>query len=1011
MYDAYEALPILEKLPLQIESIAAYDEHLLVGTHQGHLLMYSVLQGASNVHLLRSNKYFAKKPIQQLAVVPEHQILISLSDYLVTVHDLTVFNFPVITSLTKSKGATYFTLDVKRQTSLTGEISVAVRLCVVVKKKLQLFYWKNREFRELGPDLALSDTPRGIGWCRETLCLGFKGEYCLLKLEGEQRELFPTGKQPEPLVCALQGDKFALGRDEQTIMIDIDGNPCTKYTLTWSERPLLLVEDSPYILGVLTSCIEIRAAEPRLLVQRLELPRARFMTPVISSNGQIYVASPSHVWCLHLVPVHLQLPRLLEDKHFQLAIQLANLSSEPQDIRTQQVQHIQSLYAFSLFQKHNFDESLQLFFKLATDPSYVIGLFPDLLPVEFRKKVEYPETVPILQGRDLDLAVLALIKYLTEVRNDLMSQNVKTGTNIMDVGSSLKLRRQLLEIVDTTLLKCYLLTNDALVASLLRLRDNHCHLAESERALKRHHKHAELIILYQTRGLHRKALELLKKHANSPEDFGSPLAHHDRTVQYLQHLGSEQVDLIFDFASWVIQSHPEDGLKIFIEDLPEVEELPRAKVYDFLYKNHRSLALSYLEHVVYEWQDSNALFHNALAVLYKDRILRLETQLQVDSSDPTLRCEYQDSKAKLRSFLEISRHCSPEAILVQFPYDCLFEERAILLGKVGRHEQALSIYTNILKDLPAAVDYCNVCYRSESSSNKEVYFYLLKLLLRPDDAVKIPGLAYPNEEPQQRQPDVERALETLDRYPSRIDPIKTLQILPASIPLLKLKRFLQRSLESFASQRRELQLLRGLLYAEHLQVHEQRIEYQNQKVVITESNICHVCKKRFGNQSPRGGGGRGAGGRGGSRGGFGGDRGGFGDRGGGRGRGGFGDRGGFGGRGRGGGGSRGRGGFGDRGGRGRGGRGGGGRGGMGGGKKVFVEPHRHAGVFIARGTEKIEYRVWNPFRSKLAAAILGGVDQIHMPPGSKVLYLGAASGTTVSHVSDIVGPVKFFTIL
>ena len=53
---------------------------------------------------------------------------------------------------------------------------------------------------------------------------------------------------------------------------------------------------------------------------------------------------------------------------------------------------------------------------------------------------------------------------------------------------------------------------------------------------------------------------------------------------------------------------------------------------------------------------------------------------------------------------------------------------------------------------------------------------------------------------------------------------------------------------------------------------------------------------------------------------------------------------------------------------------------------------------------KIEYRVWNPFRSKLAAAILGGVDDIFMGPGSKVLYLGAAAGTTVSHVSDIVGP-------
>jgi len=126
-------------------------------------------------------------------------------------------------------------------------------------------------------------------------------------------------------------------------------------------------------------------------------------------------------------------------------------------------------------------------------------------------------------------------------------------------------------------------------------------------------------------------------------------------------------------------------------------------------------------------------------------------------------------------------------------------------------------------------------------------------------------------------------------------------------------------------------------------------------------------------------------------------------------------------------------GFSPRGPRGRGGRGGGrgGRGGMGGGKKVIVEPHRHEGVFISRGKEdalctknmvlgesvygekriateetdigKLEYRVWNPFRSKLAAAILGGVDKIHIAPGKKVLYLGAASGTTVSHVADIVG--------
>ena len=99
----------------------------------------------------------------------------------------------------------------------------------------------------------------------------------------------------------------------------------------------------------------------------------------------------------------------------------------------------------------------------------------------------------------------------------------------------------------------------------------------------------------------------------------------------------------------------------------------------------------------------------------------------------------------------------------------------------------------------------------------------------------------------------------------------------------------------------------------------------------------------------------------------------------------------------------------------------------------MVETHRHDGIFIARGKEdalvtrnmvpgesvygekrisvegvdgadKVEYRVWNPFRSKIAAAVLAGVDKIFIKPGAKVLYLGAASGTSVSHVSDIVGP-------
>ncbi len=53
--------------------------------------------------------------------------------------------------------------------------------------------------------------------------------------------------------------------------------------------------------------------------------------------------------------------------------------------------------------------------------------------------------------------------------------------------------------------------------------------------------------------------------------------------------------------------------------------------------------------------------------------------------------------------------------------------------------------------------------------------------------------------------------------------------------------------------------------------------------------------------------------------------------------------------------------------------------------------------------EGAEYRVWDAFRSKLAAAILKGLSTVPIKPGHRVLYLGAASGTTASHVSDIIG--------
>ncbi|MFA5105399.1 MAG: fibrillarin-like rRNA/tRNA 2'-O-methyltransferase [Candidatus Micrarchaeia archaeon] len=50
-----------------------------------------------------------------------------------------------------------------------------------------------------------------------------------------------------------------------------------------------------------------------------------------------------------------------------------------------------------------------------------------------------------------------------------------------------------------------------------------------------------------------------------------------------------------------------------------------------------------------------------------------------------------------------------------------------------------------------------------------------------------------------------------------------------------------------------------------------------------------------------------------------------------------------------------------------------------------------------------EYRIWDLYRSKLAGAIKKGLAGLEIVPGAKVLYLGAATGTTASHVADVVG--------
>ena len=112
--------------------------------------------------------------------------------------------------------------------------------------------------------------------------------------------------------------------------------------------------------------------------------------------------------------------------------------------KQQKVRSIQVLYAMELFDNKQYVQSIREFNKVKTDPSEVIKLFPEL-------DSEDKEKAKKLSGKDLQNALIALIEYLKELK-------AKIGNNERDEqDGNPSTQTEQLELIDTTLLKSYLL--------------------------------------------------------------------------------------------------------------------------------------------------------------------------------------------------------------------------------------------------------------------------------------------------------------------------------------------------------------------------------------------------------------------------------------------------------------------------------------------------------------------------------------------------------------------------
>ncbi|TDL20794.1 hypothetical protein BD410DRAFT_750406 [Rickenella mellea] len=369
------------------------------------------------------------------------------------------------------------------------------------------------------------------------------------------------------------------------------------------------------------------------------------------------------------------------------------------------------------------------------------------------------------------------------------------------------------QIIDTALFKAYLLTHPGLLGPLCRI-DNWCEVSEVEEVLQVREKFAELIFLYNGKKMHGKALALLKRLSEKESDKEDRLR---PTVTYLQKLGPEYLDQIFESSRWVFEQDPDLGFEIFTS---EQVELPRSAVTDFLEEINPRICARYLEFLIAEREENSTLFHDRLAELYLELVV-----LAKKANDEE---ERKKSYAKLLEFIETSQMYRTDRLFGLLPSDDMFEARAILLGKLGKHQGALEIYVYRLNDYLKAEEYCKSIYMPNSPT-QDIFLTLLRIYLQPTQSQSA-NLLRP-------------ALDLISRQSPRLDTMQTLQLLPPLVTAQDVKPFL---IDALRVPVFDTHVVRDINKARSEQVAMKLMVLQNKRVVVTDSRICPQCHKRIG---------------------------------------------------------------------------------------------------------------------------------------------------------------------
>ncbi|KAF2428713.1 hypothetical protein EJ08DRAFT_662312 [Tothia fuscella] len=440
MLSAFIARPIVElkqRDKSKIESILTYSDRLLIGLNTGSLRIYRVnepslssedgINGSAEdgeeapksmtkpVDLLREEEKFSRRPIQQLAIIKEANMLVSLSDGCVSIHNLQTFTLQERLERTKGAAAFAVTSNIVKDAS-TGIPSIVSRLAVAVKRRIILWSWQDMELDENVPELSMIASVKSLSWATATkIVVGLDPGFVMVDIvskevtdivkPGVPGEATPQlgvrfgavnsagmgymgmgGWVPKPMAARLAEGEMLLAKDVNTLFINTDGKALDKRQVPWALAPEAIGYSYPYMLALQPpsrGILEVRNPDTLSLLQTVALPNATFLhvpQPNISlahAGKGFLVGSDRVIWRMGALEYESQIDLLRDQGRYDEAISLLGMLEETllKD-KEGRLREIKMLKAQGLFDQRRYRDSLDLFSEAHAPPSRVIALYP-----------------------------------------------------------------------------------------------------------------------------------------------------------------------------------------------------------------------------------------------------------------------------------------------------------------------------------------------------------------------------------------------------------------------------------------------------------------------------------------------------------------------------------------------------------------------------------------------------------------------------------------------------------